>query len=71
MKFNNFKSTRLNLGSGDEYRNGWINLDIDRQWKTDLIADIEKGIPLKDESIELVFIKHVLEHIDPRRLLLY
>jgi len=61
------KLTRLNLGCGSEYRKGWINIDMDKRWKPDILCDVEKGIPLKDDSIEKVFIKHVLEHIDPRK----
>ncbi len=61
------KYPRLNLGCGSEYREGWINIDIDPQWKTDILCDFEKGIPLEDNSIEQVFVKHVLEHVDPRK----
>jgi len=61
------KYPRLNLGSGNEYREGWVNIDVDPRWKTDILCDIEKGIPLEDNSIEEVFIKHVLEHIEPRK----
>jgi len=61
------KYPRLNLGSGNEYRQNWVNIDVDPKWKSDILWDIEKGIPLEDSSIEEVFIKHVLEHIDPRK----
>jgi SAM-dependent methyltransferase len=68
MKYKKTKLTKLNLGCGSEYKEGWINLDIDTKWKTDILADVEKGIPLADNSIEEVFIKHVLEHLEPRKL---
>lgn len=58
----------LNLCSGAEYQEGWINIDIDPRWKSDILCDIEKGIPLKDNSIDNVFIKHSLEHINPKKL---
>jgi hypothetical protein len=60
-------SNKLNLGSGNEYRAGWINIDMDPKWEPDILCDIEDGIPLKDNSIDFVFIKHVLEHIDQRK----
>ncbi|MFH1802091.1 MAG: methyltransferase domain-containing protein [archaeon] len=67
MRYKKFNSKKLNLGSGNEYRVGWVNIDVDPRWKVDILADIEKGIPLKDNSIEEVFVKHVMEHIDPRK----
>ncbi|MFH1500744.1 MAG: methyltransferase domain-containing protein [archaeon] len=57
----------LNLGSGFWYREGWINIDVDPKWKPDILCDVENGIPLEDNSIEKVYIKHVLEHIQPKK----
>jgi SAM-dependent methyltransferase len=60
-------SNKLNLGSGNEKRVGWINLDIDSNWNPDVLCNVEEGIPFKDNSFEKVFIKHVLEHINPKK----
>jgi len=62
-------SDKLNLGSGNEYKDGWINLDIDPKWNPDILCNVEKGIPLPNNSINFVYIKHVLEHIDPRKFI--
>lgn len=59
---------KLNLGCGAEYKDNWINIDINSKYKTDILCDIEQGIPLEDNSINFIFIKHVLEHIHPKKL---
>jgi predicted SAM-dependent methyltransferase len=54
---------RVNLGCGDRYRPGWINIDI-RPCGPGVIAhDLRKGIPLETGSCDLVYHSHLLEHL--------
>jgi hypothetical protein len=53
---------KLNLGCGDKYRGGYLNIDAYSQ-----IADIHKDIlslEFDSESVSEVLMVHVLEHID-------
>jgi len=64
------KSTKLNLGCGrDDYREGYVNIDISKDVKTDYVVDFEKGLDiLEEDSFEYVYSRHVMEHIGPRKL---
>ena len=55
---------KLNLGCGKDIRKGYINIDIYQHpgVKLDYICDVSKKIPLKNKSIEYVYIAHNLEH---------
>jgi predicted SAM-dependent methyltransferase len=54
---------RVNLGCGDRYHPGWINIDI-RPCGPEVIAhDLRKGIPLDTTSCDLVYHSHLLEHL--------
>ena len=58
--------TRLNLGCGTDYREGYINVDKG-SCRCDVKHDIEiPPYPFEDNSVDEVLIKHVLEHIDPK-----
>ncbi|MBS3091805.1 methyltransferase domain-containing protein [Candidatus Pacearchaeota archaeon] len=60
---------KLNLGSGMDYRQGFVNVDIDKNAKPDFAIDIEKGLKkFKDNTFDYVYSRHVLEHLDPRKL---
>ena len=51
----------LELGSGAKKgNNGWITVDI---LGADICHDLTKGIPLPDESVDLIYTSHTLEHI--------
>jgi predicted SAM-dependent methyltransferase len=53
---------RLNLGCGNDIKEGYINIDkFNNTNGVDLNADIMK-LPFKDETIDEVYISHVLEH---------
>ena len=54
---------RLNWGCGAEGEPGWINTDIKEGPGIDLPADILKGLPLDDDSIEYVVSIHALPEI--------
>ena len=56
---------KLNIGCGENYLEGCVNIDTELTIKCDTIADIKKGrLPFEDTSFETVIAMHVLEHIE-------
>jgi predicted SAM-dependent methyltransferase len=55
---------RLNLGSGNDYMKGMINLDIEPSLKPDMVADINRGLPFRDGSIDYIKANDIIEHLD-------
>lgn len=59
------RGDKLNLGSGQrpfDNRLGWINIDISKKHKPDLVGDCSDLSMFQDGSIQLVVAHHVLEH---------
>ena len=55
---------KLNLGSGDCYAKGWLNVDLPTTpHRFDQSADIRRTLPWQRHSIERVYLGHVLEHL--------
>ena len=55
--------TRLNIGAGETFIPGFVNVDI-APW-ADVSLDLNRDrLPFKDESVDLVFTYHCLEHLD-------
>lgn len=52
----------LNLGCGSRYHAFWTNLDFVSNSPYVIAHNLLKGIPFKDESFEVVYHSHVLEH---------
>lgn len=62
-KIKTMKQNKLNLGCGNDYRKGWVNVDINKEVKADWHMDIEEGLPLfSDNSFSLVELDMCLEH---------
>ena len=56
--------TRIELGCGDNKREGFYGLDIARSPVTDYVANFEKDpLPFPDDSIEQVYSNHTFEHL--------
>lgn len=55
----------LNLGCGDVYFEGWINIDISSK-KADLLCDLKEPLPYKDNSVDIIYNEHFIEHITAR-----
>lgn len=55
---------KLNLGCGNDYREGWINVD-NGNCRRDLHHDLEVlPLPFGDNEVSHIALQHVLEHID-------
>lgn len=53
---------KLHLGCGSKYIEGFVNIDARSELKTDIIDDISNLQSLEDNSAELIYVCHVLEH---------
>ena len=61
--------TRLNVGRGGQSKGDWLNVDIDRNLKPDVVDDARSLKTIPDEISIEIFASHVLEHIDERDVL--
>lgn len=57
------KIIRCYLGAGKDAKEEYINIDFFPFPKIDIVADITKGIPLDDSSVDEVFSQDFLEHL--------
>ena len=67
------ESNKLNLGSGLDYREGWVNVDLSKDFfKVDVLSDLnnldKQPLPFKDKYFDYVFSAHTLEHLQPKSL---
>ena len=55
---------RLHIGCGDVYLKGWVNIDVDsNNEQADLHHDVSQSLPYDDESVELIYSEHFIEHL--------
>lgn len=56
---------RLNLGCGEEYLEGFINIDVASNVKCDVTCDIRtQPLPYSENSVDEVWVLHALEHCE-------
>ncbi len=67
---NKVEKKKLNLGCGNRYMDGWVNLDIDykdiygENIKVDIKHNLEKfPWPFKDNEFDEILMRHTLEHL--------
>ena len=63
-------SIRLNLGSGQAPKAGFVNVDNIRFPGTSLVADLDKPLPFKAGTADYIYLSHVLEHLRDRMVFL-
>ena len=59
--------TCVNLGCGDTYVEGWLNLDYSSNSPAVKRVDLLTGLPVADNAADVVYSSHFIEHI-PREL---
>jgi predicted SAM-dependent methyltransferase len=55
----------LNLGCGKRYHAEWINVDIRPQGSGVIAHDLTKGVPMADDTCDVVYHSNLLEHLRP------
>ena len=56
------KKIKLNLGSGNDYKEGWINVDADKDTRKDIYADLSKKFPFRENYADEIMASDILEH---------
>ena len=57
---------RLNLGCGSRYQEDWTNIDFVSSGTTVIAHDLRNRLPFGDNSFDVVYHSHVLEHFSPK-----
>lgn len=52
----------INLGCGSHFHKDWVNLDFVKTGENVIAHNLNLGIPFGDDSFEVVYHSHVLEH---------
>lgn len=55
----------VHLGSGVDYREGFINVEGNLLRHKDMWLDVRNGLPFPDNSVRFVYSCHMLEHLYP------
>jgi len=63
MKKLKIHPTKIDLGCGKYKKQGFFGVDLFNGPEVDLVLDINKKLPFRDNSVEELYTSHVLEHI--------
>ena len=59
-QYHGARDLRVQLGSGGQAKDGWVNVDLFAS--ADVQLDLREDLPFADESASVVYAEHVLEH---------
>jgi len=54
---------QINLGCGNRHIEDFVNIDFDSACQPDLLCDVTEGLPIDDNSVDVVRAFDFLEHI--------
>lgn len=57
----------VNLGCGSTFHPRWINLDLNPVSPEVYCVDVGRPLPFEDQSIDVAYASHVLEHLPPHQ----
>jgi predicted SAM-dependent methyltransferase len=60
-KFKKYVPLKLNVGCGKVKLPGWVNIDVEPG--ADLVLDVRNRLPFDDNSVDLIYNEHLLEHL--------
>jgi predicted SAM-dependent methyltransferase len=52
----------INLGCGDHFHEDWVNVDFNVTGRGVFAHNLNRGIPFQDDSFDVVYHSHLLEH---------
>lgn len=60
------QAAKVNLGSGEDYRDGdaWLNVDYNDRYDPDVVHNLNERWPFPEDAFEHVLASHVFEHLD-------
>ena len=59
------KQVKLNIGSGRKPIEGYINIDRNPNVNPDIVRDVERGLPFGDNTVDIIYTEHFMEHVEP------
>jgi len=60
---------KLNFGCGDRLAEGWVNIDFHSSDRRVKRVNLLAGFPYPENSFDVVYSSHVLEHFTPDQAL--
>ena len=55
--------TKVHFGCGSNRLDGWINVDLDRSCKLDMVADLRLNLPFRSQSVDYIHSEDFIEHL--------
>ena len=60
--------TLVNFGSGPRPLPGFVNVDLDPAGRPDVVADLSRGLPFADASVDAIFSEDCVAYLDVAEL---
>lgn len=62
---------KLNLGPGPHYEQGWVNVEVCREFEADVYLEDPMVLPFDNGSVTKIYAGHILEHIEWEKVPVY
>lgn len=62
--FKGRKEMLINIGAGEDGKDGWINVDARNSKGVNCLWDCRRSLPFDEHSAKFIFTEHFIEHID-------